>query len=56
MHGIIQLEFQKFATERYGEQAWQALTQKAELGEEISPRCERIRTSSCSGWCASPKT
>ena len=35
MHGIIHLELQKFVTERYGEQAWQVLTQKAELGEEI---------------------
>lgn len=35
MHGIIHLELQKFVTERYGGQAWQVLTKKAELGEEI---------------------
>jgi hypothetical protein len=35
MHGIIHLELQKFVTERYGERAWQTLSQKAELGDEI---------------------
>jgi hypothetical protein len=35
MHGIIHLELQKFVTERYGERAWQTLTQKADLSEEI---------------------
>lgn len=35
MHGIIHLELQKFVTERYGEQAWQTLAQKADLEQEI---------------------
>jgi hypothetical protein len=35
MHGIIHLELQKFVTQRYGEQAWHALAEKAELGELI---------------------
>ena len=35
MHGIIHLELQKFVTERYGEQAWQTLAEKANLEQEI---------------------